>query len=299
VGTPAFVPFFRWRCYVCGTCWELVGSVWDFFITQVWKWFKKRCKGNWFVRRACKVLKFIAALISTIVGFVISVVLGIVCAIVCAFCFVLWFIVCVLDTVFDQQKCPDATAFCMEGVQVGGSGGAGSSGVVPPSGTTGGGGVAGGGLAGRSTGWGSRRSVSEGLAATKGSLIVTDVSQLRALSVWHALIQPRRSPIILQLTGMSSELLRYWETRINRYLSSCGCEEGALSLLIGCGAYVVYLIVVPPSSANGIPNWPTWPVVTNGIVIACVAAGIGKAIGLLRAQLLLVRARRHLTAALQ
>lgn len=141
---------------MCGTCWQLVANLWDFFVTQVWAWFRKKCRGGWFARLLCKIAKFFVALISTLVAVLLSVVLGIVCSIVCAFCFILWLVVCILDSVFTDQKCPDALDTCMtvfgSARPGGGSGsGTGTSGLTPATGTGAGVGLSGGGSGPRVT----------------------------------------------------------------------------------------------------------------------------------------------------
>ena len=260
---------------MCGTCWQLVANIWDFFITQVWRWFRRACRGGWIRRALCRIARFVVAVISTIVGFILSVILGIICLIVCALCFILWAIVCVLNSLFTDQKCPPPLDTCMTvfgSARPGGS----SSGLfddaTPTTGSGTGTGVAGGG-----SGLGPR-------------MVVTEVKQLRALSVWRGVLTGRPVRVALDLTGMSAESLQHWQARLNRYLSSCGCVEGGLSLLSAGGIYGAYVL------ATATPV--SWRAIGTGVITAVLAGILGKATGVLRAELLLARDRRQLVASL-
>jgi hypothetical protein len=98
-------------------------------------------------------------------------------------------------------------------------------------------------------------------------------------------------PLRLQVAGLRHDELIFWQNRINKRLSACGCAEGAAFFLVSVGLYVVWL------RAFGQPaGWLMWSTAGLGVLIAGTTALMGKLIGIVGARLLLKRDVRNLAA---
>jgi hypothetical protein len=98
--------------------------------------------------------------------------------------------------------------------------------------------------------------------------------------------------IVLRLEGLSPEATQVWQQRLNRYYLECGCSAGAVVLLAAMLVYGLYLLVPFTPSIGG---W--FAKMATGCGLAVLAAGVGKALGLLRARHRLRQAIRELLTA--
>lgn len=87
--------------------------------------------------------------------------------------------------------------------------------------------------------------------------------------------------LTLALPGMGEPDRALAEARLSAHLSACGCNEGALALIVALPP-AVFVAVLSPLSPGG---WQSWAVVFAVLVAASL---IGKLVGL-------ARARRRLT----
>jgi hypothetical protein len=113
---------------------------------------------------------------------------------------------------------------------------------------------------------------------TMASIVVTNEA---ALSDWlHR--RPRRHHLVFNLDGLTPEENNYWEKRINRLNTDCGCSIGAAALCVMAILYPSVLIL----GGHHKPGRLGLEAVI-GIVFIMAFAGLGKSIGLLRSHRLL------------
>lgn len=120
---------------------------------------------------------------------------------------------------------------------------------------------------------------------------VRDPSQLAHLSVRRLMSWRAPARIAIEAAGTPLERVRSWEQRLGRLQSACGCEQGAIGMVVGLLGYLGYLLLRPggwgaPGSAE------LW----TGFAVLCVTTSAGKAIGLQRAQRRLQQAAREIRA---
>jgi hypothetical protein len=85
------------------------------------------------------------------------------------------------------------------------------------------------------------------------------------------------------LPGLPDSVRDREEVSLNAALHDCGCSMGSLMMSIGVVGYLGYLWSVRGSLPIG-----GFHRVTGGVAVAIVAAGLGKALGLLLARVRLV-----------
>ena len=68
---------------------------------------------------------------------------------------------------------------------------------------------------------------------------IVRVSQLEQLAGWTDFLRRPRA-LRLELPDMGSDERESWQSKINRHLSACGCEEGAVTLLIAAAIHAQY-----------------------------------------------------------
>jgi hypothetical protein len=103
----------------------------------------------------------------------------------------------------------------------------------------------------------------------------------------------RPDRLVLDVEGLTEAEAKRWETRLSRYYFACGCEAGSVVLLLALAAYVVALAVAP--GGFGAANWRD---AVAGVLIGFIAAGAGKAAGLIHARWRLRTAIRTLASVL-
>lgn len=109
-------------------------------------------------------------------------------------------------------------------------------------------------------------------------------SQLAALRAWHLFPPRSRDRLAIDAQGSSAEHIRSWERQLNGLRSACGCEQGALGLIVGLVGYGLFLLL--RSGGWGHPGRKElW--LGLGVVVATTSAG--KLLGLVVAQLRLKR----------
>jgi hypothetical protein len=123
------------------------------------------------------------------------------------------------------------------------------------------------------------------------TLVIETLAQLRALRTPS--LRPRRAPTV-ELPTLPAAERREWESRLHTLLGACGCEVGAICLLLAVVGYAAWAILggsLPVSSVMG--------TVLLGVVVAVLAATLGKGIGLAIARFRLARAVDRLAPRLQ
>lgn len=111
---------------------------------------------------------------------------------------------------------------------------------------------------------------------TASHLFLRSPSQLSSLSVFSQLRSPGPKRVVIQDDRLDPETRRAWEQQISRRYSACGCDIGALSMLISIVGYVGWLAIRPDAFA--------WNDTLSCSVVIIGAALIGKLIGLWLAQ---------------
>lgn len=97
--------------------------------------------------------------------------------------------------------------------------------------------------------------------------------------IWRA---HGRTSFKLEVDGIPPDAAQYWEERLERYYTACGCETGSAFMLATLLSYIVVL------GANGFGTLQ-WRDLGVGLALTTIAAIAGKIVGLLYA-------RRHLTS---
>ena len=84
---------------------------------------------------------------------------------------------------------------------------------------------------------------------------------------------------LFRVPGLSPDVSRDWEARLNANLKECGCSLGAKCTLAGIAASVVWQSFY---SFWSIAHWPGFLLRTSFVIVA--AGGIGKLLGLALAE---------------
>lgn len=85
--------------------------------------------------------------------------------------------------------------------------------------------------------------------------------------------RPRRIKLLLQLPYLSAEQRNYFEKKLSKYYSACGCESGAAFGLISLTSFIIIVSVVPAIQWN-------WFLILYGMGIFALAIFTGKVTGL-------------------
>lgn len=120
---------------------------------------------------------------------------------------------------------------------------------------------------------------------------IRDPSQLADLSVRRLMSWRAPAPIAIDAAGTPRERVSSWEQRLGNLQSACGCEQGAVGMLIGILGYLVYMLFRPGGwgDPGSVELW-------TGFAVLCVTSSVGKAIGLQLAQRRLQQAAREVRA---
>ena len=100
-----------------------------------------------------------------------------------------------------------------------------------------------------------------------------------AASAASALKLRRETVVKIKIPGLDADVAARLESSINASLSECGCQLGALFLIVAVAAAAVYNVMQWRVVSGA-------PIATIGteLIIAFVASGIGRAAGLARAR---------------
>ena len=128
----------------------------------------------------------------------------------------------------------------------------------------------------------SRRPVSESRSAMIPLVLqsLADVELVRS----HASAvrrMPRAGPRVA-IPGLEAPCAQQLELRMRAYIEACGCAEGAAAALIGMLSvlgWVVHGVVL-----RG-PRWSDFATAATGLLLAVLAGGLGKLLGLAIARL--------------
>jgi hypothetical protein len=114
-------------------------------------------------------------------------------------------------------------------------------------------------------------------------------SQLAALARWRLAPPRTREPVHLEARSASPERVRSWEAQLTRHQSPCGCDQGALGLVVGVVGYLLFLVLRPGGWGD-----PGWHEFLLGCAVALVTTSVGKLIGVLAARHKLRRVIREI-----
>lgn len=103
----------------------------------------------------------------------------------------------------------------------------------------------------------------------------------------------RPDRLALDVESLAEADAKRWEARLSRYYFACGCEAGSVVLLVALAVYVVAVGLAPGGFGAA-----TWRDAVAGVVVGFVAAGVGKAAGLIHARWRLRTTIRSLASAL-
>jgi hypothetical protein len=107
-------------------------------------------------------------------------------------------------------------------------------------------------------------------------LPICDAASARRLA--RALpLHRRQARIAISLRTLPEDQQRRMEARLNRLYNACGCSTGAAALFVAAALWAGAWAWV-----GGFPGDAAW-IVASGLVLAFVAAGAGKTLGLLLA----------------
>ena len=114
-------------------------------------------------------------------------------------------------------------------------------------------------------------------------------SELATLSVWRLIPSLAPSRVLISADAASADRVRSWERQLSRLQTACGCDQGALGLLVGATGYMAFLFL--RSGGWGHPGRKEfW--IGFGVVIATTS--LGKLLGLWLAQRRLDRVIREI-----
>jgi hypothetical protein len=112
----------------------------------------------------------------------------------------------------------------------------------------------------------------------KRQQIINHPSQLSALSVLPVVRTPGAGRIVIADAKVDDNQRLAWERKLNHLYFACGCVYAAVGLTVAVLGYATWLVVRPG-------HWSdlAWRDLWIGLATIAAAAGIGKTIGLLRA----------------
>ena len=114
-------------------------------------------------------------------------------------------------------------------------------------------------------------------------------SELAEVGAWRMTPSHARERVRLEAPGAPLEKVRAWEAQLTRHQSPCGCEQGALGLVIGVAGSLAYLLLRP--GGWGDPGWREFWI---GLTVVVVATSLGKLFGILFAKHKLRRITREI-----
>src|SRR5438045_2773526 len=104
-------------------------------------------------------------------------------------------------------------------------------------------------------------------------------SQLSAPSMWRMIWRRIPPRLLIEAEGTSAERVLTWESQLSHLQSACGCEQGAVGLIVGLGTCLLFLLL--RSGGWGHPGRREFWI---GLGVVTSTTSVGKLIGLLLAQ---------------
>jgi hypothetical protein len=120
---------------------------------------------------------------------------------------------------------------------------------------------------------------------------IQDPSELGSLDSWRFVPPQETTELQLKVNGAAAEKVRAWERGLTRHQSPCGCEQGAVGLLIGVFGYLCYLLLRPGGWAHA-----GWREFWIGCVVVAFTASVGKLLGILSGRRKMRRLIREIRA---
>lgn len=108
------------------------------------------------------------------------------------------------------------------------------------------------------------------------SIILDNITSLNQLFSGDRLIREKsiQRELKLHFAELSSKETKYWESRINRHYSACGCLQGSIAIILALGCFFTYLFLRP---SEFLINWLDG---TKALVLFIASGAIGKIMGL-------------------
>jgi hypothetical protein len=126
------------------------------------------------------------------------------------------------------------------------------------------------------------------------SIVVVSAPEDLSLLVKRGVSALRRHTVLLRLSGLGSHEAGKWEQRLNRETRACGCEEGALGIVVGI--FLLFGYVFTHRDAFAIAPARTAIIAALFVVTSAI---VGKSLGLLAARRRLTRALLELQLLLE
>lgn len=104
-------------------------------------------------------------------------------------------------------------------------------------------------------------------------------SQLTALTVWRLIPWFAPSRVEIDAQRLSAERVHAWEKELRTLQSACGCDQGAVAMMVGVVSYALYLVL--RSGGWGHPGRREFWI---GVAVVAVTSSVGKFLGLWLAQ---------------
>lgn len=120
-----------------------------------------------------------------------------------------------------------------------------------------------------------KREESNYTAQQKGVLKLSSIEELRELLDGIRLLQPRQYSLSLEVSQLSPQQTSVWQQKLNRNFSACGCEVGAVFMLIALGSCLVFSF----TQLGGLMTLK-WQYVCAMVVVIILSALTGKIVGL-------------------
>ena len=285
----------------CFDCFTSLASVYRWFEFTILRWITRTwrtctaarcvwwclCCNKWL----CWIALIVIAIVSVVIWLVVEIILIVVCLLIsiwCLICNLICFLGC-----FGNQRC---TENCVS------QGPCGIAQTVeiewdyPPVGTgTGGtGSTPGTGIGtGIGAGTGTGTTTQPDSFSMQPQVKITRIDELEELVQWKRLFS-LPSPVNLEFPNVSQEQSRHLQSKVDRYLTACGCHEGKIGILVASVLFVIHLLAYPAS------HHPSgWSEVGLGLSVVFLGALVGKVFGLLRARILLRKSVHEFRRSLQ
>ena len=108
------------------------------------------------------------------------------------------------------------------------------------------------------------------------SIVLDNITSLDRLLSGDGSIQKKlmQGELKLNFAELSAEETKYWNNRLNRYYSSCGCPQGATAIILTMICFISYLFF----RHSGF--YITWLTCVQALGLFIISGAIGKIIGL-------------------
>jgi hypothetical protein len=98
---------------------------------------------------------------------------------------------------------------------------------------------------------------------------------------------PTETAITVAVPGFTTDQTQTWQRKLTALANPCGCGVGMVFLMTAVIGYIAYAILAAQSAQSSTSTLTAWFFVKHilaGLLVSFVAAGVGKAVGLILAQ---------------